>query len=73
MRGRASPAVSWRSATMFSAAMKNCPLFDLAVGETFISADTPFFIPVKTPTKGRWGCSRMAVSPTATSTAQPAQ
>ena len=28
-------------------------------------ADTPFFIPTETPAKGRGGCSRMTVSPTA--------
>ena len=28
--------------------------------------DTPLFAPVKTPTKGRGGCSRLTVSPTAT-------
>ena len=28
------------------------------------SADTPWLIPIKTPDKGRWGCSRMTVSPT---------
>ena len=27
--------------------------------------DTPFFIPIEPPTKGRGGCSRMTVSPTA--------
>ena len=37
----------------------------VAVGETVIYW-RPLHIPIKTPTKGRGGCSRMTVSPTAT-------
>ena len=46
---------------------------DLAVGESSVNLITPpLCIHIEAPTKGRGGCSRMTVSPTASSTSCPA-
>ena len=63
--GRSSSAGCWGVGALVCVCVCVCLGWEIAIGETVILLTLSLSIAIETPTKGRGGCSRMTVSPTA--------